>query len=163
MSKEDLQKQLEECRTLNEKFEALHAVDLNPNITFREWADEIERDLNEGLIPKKILEVIAHNISDLNLMNLSSTFYDWNRKEELERYEGDRVEVMSKCKDYFHTYHLFKSIGYADRNTVIVGANGSGKTTLANKLKNALHVEDGIVIPAQKLLVVPTFSNIPTL
>lgn len=163
MSKEDLQKQLDECRALNEKFEALHVVGLRANNAFKEWADEVEYDLNEGLIPEKIQEIIAHNISDLNLQNLSSTHYDWSRKEELEKYEGDRIGVMYKCKDYFHTYRLFKSIGYADRNTVIVGANGSGKTTLANKLKKALNVGDGIVIPAQKLLVVPTFSNIPTL
>ena len=163
MSKEDFQKQLEECRALNEKFEALHAVGLRPNKAFNEWVNEIEHDLYDGLIPEKIIEILAHNISGLNLLNLSSNYYDWTRKEELERYEGDRIEVMLKCEDYLHTYHLFKSIGYADRNTVIVGANGSGKTTLANKLKKALNVEDGIVIPAQKLLVVPTFSNIPTL
>lgn len=144
MSKEDFQKQLEECRALNEKFEALHAVSLRPNKAFNEWVNEIEHDLYDGLIPEKIIEILAHNISGLSLLNLSSKYYDWTRKEELERYEGDRIEVMLKCEDYLHTYHLFKSIGYADRNTVIVGANGSGKTTLANKLKKALNVEDGI-------------------
>ena len=163
MYKENLQKQLEECRTLNEKFEALHAVGLEPNIAFKEWVDEVAHDLKEGLIPEKIVEIIGHNISDLDLHRLSSTHYDWNRKDVLERYEGFRNEVIDKSKDYLHTYKLFRSIGFADRNTVIVGANGSGKTTLANKLKKALNVEDGIVIPAQKLLVVPTFSNIPTL
>lgn len=163
MSKEDLQKQLDECRALNKKFEALHALELKPNTAFKEWAAEAEYDLNEGLIPEKIMEIIGHNIRDLNLQNLSSTHYDWNRKEELERYEGERIGVIIKSNDYLHTYKLFRSIGFAERNTVIVGANGSGKTTLANKLKKALNVEDGIVIPAQKLLVVPTFSNIPTL
>lgn len=163
MSKEDIQKQIEACRALNEKFEALHEVGLKPNNAFKEWISEVEHDLDEGVIPEKTLDIIAHNINDLNLQNLSSTYYDWNRKEELERYEGDRIGLMSKCKDFLHTYRLFKSIGYADRNTVIVGANGSGKTTLANKLKKVLNLEDGIVIPAQKLLVVPTFRNIPTL
>lgn len=163
MSKEDLKIQLEECRSLNEKFESLHALGLKPNMAFKEWVDEVENDLKEGLIPGKILDVIVHNIRDLNLQSLSSRSYHWSQKEELERYEGDRVEVIIKSNDYLHTYKLFRSIGFADRNTVIVGANGSGKTTLANKLKKALNLEDGIVIPAQKLLVVPTFSNIPTL
>ena len=43
MSREDLQKQLEECRAQNEKFEALHAVGLRPNNAFKEWADEVDR------------------------------------------------------------------------------------------------------------------------
>lgn len=163
MSKEDLQKQLEECRALNEKFEALHPVELKSNIDFKEWTDEVEHDFNDGLIPEKILEIIAHNIRDLNLQSLSSKYYDWNRKEEQDRYEGDRNGVLSKSRDYLNTYRLFRSIGFANKNTVIVGANGSGKTTLANNLKKTLNSLDGIVIPAQKLLVVPTFSNIPTL
>lgn len=163
MSREDLQEQLKECRALNEKFEALHVVELRPNIAFKEWADEVECDLNDGVIPEKIQEITAHNISELQLQNLLLKHYDWNREEGLKRYESDRINVMLKCINYRHSYRLFKSIGYADRNTVIVGANGSGKTTLANKLKKVLNIEDGIVIPAQKLLVIPTFSNIPTL
>ena len=108
------------------------------------------------------MEIIGHNIYDLNLHNLSSDFFDWNRQEERERYQKARIGLIHQCSNYFQTYQLYKSVGFAQKNTVIVGANGSGKTTLANKLKESLNVEDGIVIPAQKLLVVPTFDNIPT-
>lgn len=163
MSKEELLQQLGECRTLNEKFESFYTVALTPNMAFTEWLDEIDHDLNEGLIPEKIMEIISHNISDFNLNRLSSTYYDWSRKEERERYENDRIDIMNKSQNYLHTYRLFKSVGFADKNTVIVGANGSGKTTLANNLKKTLNSLDGIVIPAQKLLLVPTFNSIPTL
>ena len=163
MSKEELLQQLGECRTLNEKFESFYMVALPPNMAFTEWLDEIDHDLNEGLIPEKIMEIISHNISDFNLNRLSSTYYDWSRKEERERYENDRIGIMNKSQNYLHTYRLFKSVGFADKNTVIVGANGSGKTTLANNLKKTLNSLDGIVIPAQKLLLVPTFNSIPTL
>lgn len=119
-------------------------------------------DLADRVIPEKIMEIIGHNIYDLNLHNLSSDFFDWNRQEERERYQKARIGLIHQCSNYFQTYQLYKSVGFAQKNTVIVGANGSGKTTLANKLKESLNVEDGIVIPAQKLLVVPTFDNIPT-
>ncbi len=157
--RKELLQQLNECRVLNEKFETLHEVGLKPNTAFKEWVEEVEHDLNEGVVPEKIVEIIGHNINDLNLHYLSSTYYNWNRKEELERYENDRIGVLFKSKDYLNTYRLFRSVGFVDKNTVIVGANGSGKTTLANNLKKTLNSLDGIVIPAQKLLLVPTFAG----
>lgn len=163
MSKEELLQQLEECRALNEKFESRGVVELRPNIAFHEWLDEVEHDLNEDLIPEKIMEIISHNLGDLNLNSLSSSHYHWSLEGEQKRYENDRIGVLYKSQNYLQSYKLFKSIGFAARNTVIVGANGSGKTTLANNLKKTLNSLDGIVIPAQKLLLVPTFSSIPTL
>lgn len=163
MFKEELLQQLAECRALNDKFESLFPVALKPNTAFKEWTEEVEHDLNEGLIPEKIQEIISHNIIGFNLSVLSSKYYQWSREEEQKRYERDRISVMEKSQNYLQTYRLFKSVGFADNNTVIVGANGSGKTTLANNLKKTLSSLDGIVIPAQKLLLVPTFSSIPTL
>lgn len=163
MTKKELQESISECRTLNDKFESLYTDGLKTNTDFVEWVEEIEHDMAEDLIPERIMEIIGHNFNNLNLYNLSSMYYDWSRKEDLEKYVANRNNLVFKSRNYLHTYRLFKSIGYADKNTVIVGANGSGKTTLANKLKKILNTADGIVIPAQKLLVVPTFSNIPTL
>ncbi len=54
-------------------------------------------------------------------------------------------------------------MGFAQKNTVLVGANGCGKTSLANLLKKTLDIRDGIVIPAQKLIIIPKFSNTPNL
>lgn len=163
MSKEELLLQLQECRALNDKFESLYAVALRPNTAFKEWGEAVEHDLNEGLIPEKIMEIISHNINDFNLNRLLLGYYNWGREEERMRYEHDRIGIMDKSQNYLQTYKLFKSVGFAVKNTVIVGANGSGKTTLANNLKETLNSLDGIIIPAQKLLLVPTFSSIPTL
>lgn len=162
MTNEELLQKLSESRELYKKYENLHSTCLRPDTAFEEWANEVEKDANEDIIPAKIMEIVSHNINELNLQSLSSAHYDWNRQEEQERYQNDRIGLKIKCQNYHQTYRLFKSVGFAEKNTVIVGANGSGKTTLANKLKGTLNVEDGIVIPAQKLLVVPTFDNIPT-
>ena len=162
MTKEELLQKFQECRELNEKFEALYNVGLNPNTALIDWIDEVGKDLANDLIPEKIMDILGHNLQDLNLHGLSSGHYDWNRLDNIKRYEDARKNVINKCQIFHQTYSLYKSVGYAQKNTVIVGANGSGKTTLANKLKETLNIADGIVIPAQKLLLVPTFDNIPT-
>ena len=54
---------------------------------------------------------------------------------------------------------FFKKLGFFNSNIVAIGANGSGKTTLSNKLKQYLP-ENGVVISAQKVLIIPSFSGI---
>ncbi|MBO5631258.1 MAG: AAA family ATPase, partial [Aeriscardovia sp.] len=162
MTKEELLTKITECKVLNEKFETLYSITIKANTELKEWLTAIEKDLEDGVIPEKFMEIIGHNINNLNLHNLSLNYYDWSRQEERERYQNERIYLIHQCSNYYQTYQLYKTIGFAEKNTVIVGANGCGKTTLANELKEILNVEDGIVIPAQKLLVVPTFDNIPT-
>lgn len=162
MTKEELLQKIQECRDLNDKFEVLYNVGVKHNTDLSDWTDEVGKDLADDKIPEKIIDIISHNIDDLNLHSLLAGHYDWNRSEYVKRYENNRLNVILKCQNFYQTYKLYKSVGYVQRNTVIVGANGSGKTTLANKLKESLNIADGIVIPAQKLLVVPTFENIPT-
>ena len=162
MTKELLLQKIQECRELNEKFEALYDVGVKLNKALADWTEEVENDLADDVIPDKIMDIIGHNLDDLKRHGLSSMHYDWNRQEEVKRYENDRESVIVKCQNFHQTFRLYKSVGYALKNTVIVGANGSGKTTLANKMKETLNISDGIVIPAQKLLVVPTFDSIPT-
>lgn len=162
MTKDELLQKIQECRELNGKFEALYSVGLKPNTALTDWTDEVMNDMANDVIPEIIMDITDHNLDELNLQDLSSGFFDWNRPESIKRYEKERVNVIIKCQSFHQTYRLYKSVGYAQKNTVIVGANGSGKTTLANKLKETLNIADGIVIPAQKLLVVPTFDNIPT-
>lgn len=71
------------------------------------------------------------------------------------------IFFLSQITANIDSYHFYKSLGFAQENTVVVGANGCGKTTLANTLQKSLNVKDGIVIPAQKLLIIPTFSSTP--
>jgi ABC-type dipeptide/oligopeptide/nickel transport system ATPase component len=54
---------------------------------------------------------------------------------------------------------FFNKIGYFDSNVVAIGANGSGKTTLSNKFKSYLQ-NNGVVISAQRILLVPSFDSI---
>lgn len=56
-------------------------------------------------------------------------------------------------------FDFFQKINFLQNNTVAIGANGSGKTTLSNELKKYLP-KNGVVISAQKILIVPTFSGI---
>lgn len=162
MKKEELFQKIHECHELNEKFEALYSVGLKSNTFLVNWTEEVKNDLADNVIPEKIIEIIGHNLDELNLHGLSSSHFNWDNPEDVKRYRNDRLDVIIKCKNNYQTYRLYKSVGYLQMNTVIVGANGSGKTTLANKLKETLNIADGIVIPAQKLLFVPTFDNIPT-
>ena len=83
------------------------------------------------------------------------------RNNTIESLENLDKVFLSQIVVNIDSYHFYKSLGFAQENTVVVGANGCGKTTLANTLQKSLNVKDGIVIPAQKLLIIPTFSSTP--
>lgn len=162
MTIKELQDKIYESRELNDKFETAHDIGMEHNVAFTEWLDEIEKDMANDVLPEKIREMIAHNLDELGLHERANAYSDVSREFYPEQYENDRKYVNERCSQFRNTYRIYKSVGFVEKNTVLVGANGSGKTTLANTLRDALNVADGIVIPAQKLLVVPTFSNIPT-
>lgn len=120
------------------------------------WMKEINEDIEGGIIPSSydnilinsfdflfpMMDVIRQNIGIESLENLDKIF-------------------LSQIVVNIDSYHFYKSLGFAQENTVVVGTNGCGKTTLANTLQKSLNVKDGIVIPAQKLLIIPTFSSTP--
>lgn len=54
---------------------------------------------------------------------------------------------------------LFEKFNFFKDNIVAIGANGSGKTSLANKIKQCVNL-NGIVISAQRILLIPTFNTI---
>jgi len=54
---------------------------------------------------------------------------------------------------------FFGKLNFFNSNIVAIGANGSGKTTLSNDLKKYLQ-NTGVVISAQKVLIIPTFSGV---
>ena len=168
MDKKELQKKIEEAKELNGKFEAFGKSipggmpSIKSNDDLLEWFDVVSKDLMNDIIPQRIIDILSHQIDDLKLPALSSRNYIFAQQGVLDKYEEERRQQVDLCKKYLQIYHLFKSINYAEKNTVIIGANGSGKTTLANNLKDTLNVADGVVIPAQKLLLVPTFDAIPS-
>lgn len=160
MTKEELLTKIKEIRSQNNKFEGICDIGLSPNVAFREWLDSVEQDLANDLIPDRFINILSHNLDDLELPRLSIIFLarDDYYKEE---YKQARNQVNFLSVKYENAYRIYRAIDYAKQNVVVVGANGSGKTTLANTLRETLNRDDGIVIPAQKLLLVPTFSNIP--
>ena len=65
----------------------------------------------------------------------------------------ERLKILAFNLDFF------QKLNYFNNNIVAVGTSGSGKTTLANHLKKYLP-NNGVVISAQRVLIIPTFSGI---
>jgi ABC-type cobalamin/Fe3+-siderophores transport system ATPase subunit len=78
-----------------------------------------------------------------------------NRKQ-LER---NGINISNLYTQIEFNIDFFNKIGYFDSNVVAIGANGSGKTTLSNKFKSYLQ-NNGVVISAQRILLVPNFDAI---
>jgi ABC-type cobalamin/Fe3+-siderophores transport system ATPase subunit len=90
--------------------------------------------------------------------NLS--FIQDNNKAEIKRnIEQFSQSIRAIVEQISFNIIFFKKLGFFKDNIVAVGANGCGKTSLANDLKRHLS-QNGVVISAQKILVIPTFSGI---
>ncbi len=123
------------------------------------WMKEINEDIEGGIIPSSYDNILINSFDFLSpMMDVIRQNIRNNTIENLENF--DKV-FLSQIVVNIDSYHFYKSLGFAQENTVVVGANGCGKTTLANTLQKSLNVKDGIVIPAQKLLIIPTFSSTP--
>lgn len=131
-------------------------------LTFTEkYLGEIQIELDESIIPESFYNKIYNNINSLNLLRifqfLTNSHYDIN----VETLKVTIQHAPLNANGAFVTYRFYKDLGFFTENIVVVGANGSGKSTLANNLKTTIDERDGIVIPAQKLLIIPTFDNTP--
>lgn len=73
--------------------------------------------------------------------------------------ENQNIALENQLKLMQFNFDFFSKLGFFQNNVVAVGANGSGKTSLSNELKKYLP-QNGVVIAAQKILIVPTFSGI---
>lgn len=122
--------------------------------------DTITEDVKLSIVPETFYEHLQHDI-EKNLPNeFSVEFRSVESKLLSYKTIADQIINIDKLCE---TYDFYKKLGFAQKNTVLVGANGCGKTSLANLLKRILDNRDGIVIPAQKLLILPKFSNTPNL
>lgn len=123
------------------------------------WIREINEDIDGGIIPSSYDKMLMNSFDFLSPM--MDTIRHNIRNNTIENIENLDKFFLSQIVANIDSYHFYKSLGFAQENTVVVGANGCGKTTLANTLQKSLNVKDGIVIPAQKLLIIPTFSSTP--
>lgn len=122
--------------------------------------EEITQDIIAGSVPETFYVHLQHDMEHLIPEDLPMSI--WPKKHKIQSYKKI-AQGLIEIKDLCETYTFYKKLDFVQKNTVLVGANGCGKTSLANLLKKELNKQDGIVIPAQKLLILPTFSNIPNL
>lgn len=136
-------------------------------LILRLWIDNIEQDIQNGVIPDFQIKKLIDALTATRLPSFNKN--KENIIEEVRRFELDgkrgggipTFNMVRNATNHFYVYQVLRSIGFAQRNTVIVGPNGSGKTTLANSFTSTIRQSTGIVIPAQKLLFVPHIVGIP--
>lgn len=76
-----------------------------------------------------------------------------------EQFDNNTIQVSNFYNQLVFNIGFFEKIGFFNNNVVAIGANGSGKTTLSNKFKTYLQ-NNGVVISAQRVLLVPSFDAI---
>ncbi|WP_304346587.1 AAA family ATPase [Capnocytophaga leadbetteri] len=138
----------------------------------RLFLDLIVEDINNDIIPEFFFYKIEQEIKgSINIEYLEgiknfieSNYYNTSHQQ----YREDHFKYMISNYPFRITgdivrYNFYKSLNFISENTVVVGANGSGKSTLATNIKYNFNEKIGIVIPAQKLLIIPTFDSVPSL
>ncbi len=107
-----------------------------------------------------------HNDLSLTLNSFSYrqyndlSFIQPHNKEDIKKnIENQIIPLEKQLKQVNFNLDFFRKLNFFSSNIVAVGANGSGKTTLSNEFKKYLP-NTGIVISAQKVLIIPTFSGV---
>ncbi|MTP25832.1 AAA family ATPase, partial [Turicibacter sanguinis] len=97
----------------------------------------------------------------LKNLDLDTVLYFLNYPRSRSVYSacGNRFKGVLQLEE---SYKVMRDLDFGDRNTVVVGANGCGKTSLATQLQQIVHKNLGIVIPAQRVLLIPNIKNIPS-
>lgn len=93
---------------------------------------------------------------DSTFISHQNDHWKQTNKQSLDQ---NSLNVSRLYKQIEFNIDFFNKIGYFDSNVVAIGANGSGKTTLSNKFKSYLQ-NNGVVISAQRILLVPSFDAI---
>lgn len=125
----------------------------------KDLINDIEEDIKNNILPISFFEKLTHDINHTLPINYSIPESPFESRVLACRTVAEQI---SGIDDLIELYYFYKALGFAKKNTLLVGANGSGKSSLANLVQRTLNSTDGIVIPAQKLLIFPTFSNTPT-
>ena len=125
--------------------------------------DEIKNDISKDIIPISLYERLSKLVDSLDINNLKQQIQENGNVHDFKLYKGQIENILLNGWFVGKTYYLLKAIDFTNSNVVLIGANGSGKTTFANSIREKLEkTENGIVIPAQKLLIFPTYDFVPT-
>ena len=112
----------------------------------KRWMGKVQNDIDSDTIPVSFYESLKHDVEH----NIPTKYYTSFRPNESKLASYRYIsEQLSGISNLIEIYSFYKALGFAQRNTVLVGANGCGKTSLANLLQKSLNVSDWIVIPAQ--------------
>ena len=120
---------------------------------------EIKNDIEKHIVPDDFYVKIYSILSQVYIEeNETPTGISW------ESFKEKLLDInLNKLISINLIYKFYKDLNFISNNTVVVGTNGSGKSTLASTIKNNFSEKVGIVIPAQKLLIIPTFDSVPNL
>ncbi|MBQ4056088.1 MAG: AAA family ATPase [Bacteroidaceae bacterium] len=144
--------------------------DIPNNLPIKEiiaWIENLIVDIKTDKVPTFFYSILLHNIEELKITDLPQdpSYYESVYIKKCNQHWSKVLKEIyiniEKATEYINNYFFYKSLDFASQNTVLVGANGCGKTALANSLTKTLNMNDGIVIPAQKLLIIPTFESTP--
>lgn len=161
-----------------------------PKAYLLELLEETKKSTNELLainwtqgnnnIASKQIEVITSIIKNIKDDNIKSNYYSifeelieninnqqnyfikgYNQSKNRSDINVSPLLTIAKDSEkLIEIVDFFDQLGYFDNNIVIVGANGSGKTFLTKKFKEIITSKTGIVLPAQKMLIIPSFKGV---
>lgn len=118
----------------------------------------LKKEIENDSISSYFYALFAEIISKFNIG--TKQFLDhFNSGADHQSFGSGETVIYSE--ELISVRFLFSHLGYFNKNIVIVGANGSGKTILANTLKEVITSKAGIVIPAQKIMVIPYYNGLP--
>lgn len=159
---------------------SLKQLNLHRQIAFECEVDEIMLDLHDKVIDHcNLLKDLVGN-SELSVnyinqfqndINQTLNYFPFRQQSNLqfihpqhkEQYRKTIEDQKSPLEQQLMLLHFnldfFKKLGFFNNNIVAIGANGSGKTSLSNKLKTYIQ-NNGVVISAQRILLVPTFETL---
>lgn len=118
----------------------------------------LKKEIENDSISSYFYALFAEIISKFNIG--TQQFLDhFNSGADHQSFNSGETVIYSE--ELISVRFLFSHLGYFNKNIVIVGANGSGKTILANTLKEVITSKSGVVIPAQKIMVIPYYNGLP--
>lgn len=115
-------------------------------------------DISDNHVSSHYYYIFKEIISAL-IENIDGFIADYEEKGALDSVKL-LLGIVSSYEKLVETRSFFKQLGYFHNNIVIIGANGSGKTFLTSKFKDIITNKTGVVIPAQKILIIPSYNGI---
>jgi ABC-type cobalamin/Fe3+-siderophores transport system ATPase subunit len=146
-----------ECEVEENTLE-LHDKVIDHFITLQGIVKKIELSIN---YINQFQDDINKTIQDFPFIRQPDTqfLYKDHKPFHKETIEDFSVQIERQLTLLKFNLDFFQKLDFCNQNIVAVGANGSGKTTLSNYLKKYLP-EKGVIISAQRILIIPTFSSI---